>query len=252
VSPEQPVVRISLRVLGEPVTAEVPTPAGTVRLDAVLPLLRQLDDQVVDVAVRRAEAERGEAVSCCKGCSACCRAQPVPVTPAEAYALARLVDDLPEPYRTAVRDRFADNTRRLEAAGLKDLYLERSRSLTADQARDVARRYFALGLVCPFLEDDACGIYPDRPFVCRQYLVTSPAELCVDPFANPVRPVPTLLGFAHAALATAEKFLGPPWYTVPLALSLEFAERYRAELERTFPAEAVFREAVAALKPSGE
>ena len=247
-----PTVRITLRVVGEPVTAAVPAPAGPVRLDEVLLLLRQLDDGVVDVAVRRAEAERGEAVACRKGCSACCRAQPVPVTPVEAYALWLLVESLPEPRRTRVREHFTANARRLDEAGLKQLYLDRGRTLTADEARAVARRYFALGLVCPFLEEDACGIYPDRPFVCRQYLVTSPAELCRDPFANPVRPVPTLLGFAHAALATAEKFLGPPWYSVPLALALEFAEKYREELERTFPAESVFREAVAALKPSRE
>ena len=37
-----PTVRVELRVLGEPVAAEVPAPDGPVRLDAVLPLLRQL------------------------------------------------------------------------------------------------------------------------------------------------------------------------------------------------------------------
>lgn len=245
-------VRVELRVLGEPVAAEVPVPDGPVRLDAVLPLLRQLDDRIVDLSARRAEAKRAEPVSCRKGCSACCRAQPVPVTPPEAYALARLVEGLPEPKRTAVRERFAANARRLEEAGLKEFFLGRAREVTADEARGVARRYFGLGLVCPFLEDDACGIYADRPFVCRQYLVTSPAEWCANPFDHPVRVVPTAARFAHAVLEVADRFLGPPRYSVPLALALEHAERHRDELGRTFPAEAVFRESLTAVTQAGE
>jgi Fe-S-cluster containining protein len=239
-------VRVELRVLGESVAAEGAAPYGPVRLDEALPLMRALDDGAIALAVRRTEAT-GRSVSCCKGCSACCRAQPVPVTPAEAYALLRLVESLPEPRRTAVRERFADRVSRLEASGLHDVYLRRGGSLTAEQARDVARRYFGLALVCPFLEDDACGIYPERPFVCRQYLVTSPAELCRDPFTNPVEPIPMPVAAAGAALQTAEDLLGTPQYTVPLVLALEYAEAHREELERTYDARDLFRRCVEAL-----
>jgi Fe-S-cluster containining protein len=242
-APPPPTVRVALRVLGEPVTADVPRPAGRVRLDEVLPLIRELDDAVIDQATRREEAA-GRTVSCRKGCSTCCRAQPVPVTPAEALALLRLVEALPEPRRTAVRERFAANVRRLAEAGLRDVYLHRDPALTPADAVAVSRRYFALGLVCPFLEDDACGIYRDRPFVCRQYLVTSPAELCANPFDNPVKPVPIPWAPATAALKTAEGLLGRPQYTVPLALALEYAAAHRDELERTFPAADLFRRAV--------
>ena len=159
-----PKVRIALRVLGEPVVVETPRPAEAVRLDEVLPFLRAVDDRAIDIAVQRAEAE-GEKVSCRKGCSACCRAQPVPITPAEAYALLRLVEALPEPRQCEVRARFADRTARLRAAGLFDPFWQRPPDLTKDQARAIARRYFGLGLVCPFLEYDACGIYTERPFV---------------------------------------------------------------------------------------
>jgi hypothetical protein len=52
--------------------------------------LRAIDNSAVDAAVKEVDVN-GETVSCCKGCSACCRAQPVPVNPPEAYALLRLV-----------------------------------------------------------------------------------------------------------------------------------------------------------------
>lgn len=228
-------VRIALHVLGERITVEATRPADPARLDELLPFLRAIDDAVVDQAVRHAEKD-GHKVSCQKGCSACCRAQPVPVTPPETYALLRLVESFPEPRSTTVRQRFAERVQRLRAAGLADHYLQRDPTLGLAAAREIAERYFALGLVCPFLEEDACSIYADRPFVCRQYLVTSPAELCSDLFHNPVRQVKMPIAAAGASLRTTEAVLGTPQYTVPLVLALEYAEAHRAELEQTHAA----------------
>jgi Fe-S-cluster containining protein len=245
-SPSRPTFRLELRVYNEPLHLEAPQPEGPVRLDGLLPFLRLLDDQVIDRAVQRA-ASGGGKVSCRKGCSTCCRSQPVPVTPAEAYALLLLVEAMPEPRRGDVRQRFADRVRRLSDAGLLDVFLRRTPVTTREQAREFAEHYFRLGLACPFLEDDACSIYPDRPLVCRQYLVTSPAELCADPFHNSVKPIPLPLAPATAVLRTAAEALGEPQYTVPLVLALDYAEAHRAELERTYPARELFQRCVAAL-----
>lgn len=233
-------LRVALRVLGEPVTLEVAQPEGRIRLDEALPLLRHLDNQTIDIAVRQAEAG-GARISCCAGCAACCKAQPVPVTPPEAYALWRLVEGMPQERREQVHSRFADRVARLREAGLDKAYLERDPDLTKDKARAVAERYFDLKLACPFLEDDRCSIYEERPFVCRQYLVTSPAALCADPLHNPVAPLPMPLAAATATLENATKLLGAPQFTVPLVLALEYAGAHRRELEQTFVAGEVFR-----------
>src|SRR5436190_13985805 len=95
-------VRIELKVYGEPLAVEGDAPEGPARLDEILPVFRKVDDAVIDRAIARAETG-GEKVSCARGCSACCRAQPVPVTPPEASALARLVESLPEPRQAEVR-----------------------------------------------------------------------------------------------------------------------------------------------------
>src|SRR5581483_6390695 len=126
---DRPTIRLQLRILGEPVAVEAPQPPERVRLDEVLPLLRDIDDRAVDLAVQRIEAE-GKRVSCCKGCSACCRAQPVPVTPPEAYALLRLVEMLPEPRRSEVRARFAEHVQRLRDGGLANAFLQRTGTIT--------------------------------------------------------------------------------------------------------------------------
>src|SRR5215831_6164781 len=109
-------LRIELTVFDRPVVVEGQVPAGQVRPDELLPFMYVADNAVTAVAVGKAERE-GKEVSCRKGCSACCRAQPVPITPAEAHAIARLVDALPEPRRTEVRARFAERVTRLKAAG---------------------------------------------------------------------------------------------------------------------------------------
>lgn len=239
-------VRLSLRILGQPVPVESPQPPDRARLDELLPLMRAIDNAAVDAAVKDAEA-RGEKVSCCKGCSACCRAQPVPVTPPEAYALLRLVAGMPEPRRGEVMTRFADRVQRLTDAGLVESFLTRNPADGPVEARALAERYFHLGLVCPFLEDDACSVYADRPFVCRQYLVTSPVELCSEPLNNPVRRVKMPVAAAGATLQVAEEQIGRPQHTVPLVLALEYAERHWAELERTYDAAPLARRWVQAV-----
>ncbi|HVK09042.1 MAG TPA: YkgJ family cysteine cluster protein [Gemmataceae bacterium] len=226
-------VRIALKVFGQSLSVEGDVPLGAVRLDEVLPVLRAADNAVIDRAVARVEAA-GERVSCAKGCATCCKAQPVPVTPPEAYALARLVEAMPEPRRSRVQAAFAANIDRLREAGLYEPLMDRDPAMTREQARDLGDRYFQLGLWCPFLEDDACGIYTERPFVCRQYLVTSPVPLCADPFRNPVQPVPIPARFASAMLTTTEQLIGTSQYTVPLALALEKAGRHEKELSATF------------------
>jgi maleate isomerase len=238
-----PTVRLRLRIFGESVAVELPAPPEFARLDEVLPLLRKIDDYAVGLAIQGTEAA-GKPVSCSKGCTACCW-QRIPVTPPEAYALLRLVENLPEPRRADILARFADRARRLRDAGLADrsLAIEGAGVVTAEQLRDAAR-YLQLGLPCPFLEDGACSIYEDRPFVCREYLVTSPAEHCNDPFTTPPDGIRTPVSGGGATLRTATKFLGRPQSAVALTMALEYAQAHRAELEQTFASRDLFQRAL--------
>ena len=89
----------------------------------------------------------------------------------EAEALAGVVAAMPPERQAAVRGRFADAVRRLEGAGLLDpaappgdRFLKATdRGDKAATVREVGRRYFALGIACPFLDDESCGIHPERP-----------------------------------------------------------------------------------------
>lgn len=239
-------IELVLRIDGEPLPVSAPQPPARGRLDELLPAMQAIDNAAIGHAIRKAEAA-GKQVTCAKGCSACCRAQPVPVTPPEAHALLLLVEAMPAARRREVEARFADRVARLREAGLADGFLHRDPALDADGARTLARDYFALGLVCPFLQDDACSIHPQRPFVCRQYLVTSDPALCADPFANPVEVVPMPVQAATAMLSAASQAMATPQHTVPLTLALEHARAHREALRQRVDAEPVFRHWLQAL-----
>ncbi|WP_298744561.1 YkgJ family cysteine cluster protein [uncultured Brevundimonas sp.] len=199
--------RVTLAVGEERIPVEMTVPAGPVAVEDVLPVVHGLSSLFAARAAARAEAE-GRAVSCRAGCGACCR-QMVPIAPAEARALARLVEAMPEPRRGRVRRRFDAALDALEPLGL----LERLGRDPADR-QSVALAYFAAGVACPFLEDEACSIHADRPLACREYLVTSSPDLCAA-LSPGIEQVPLE---ARPSLALLHADLRDGWLPLVLAL----------------------------------
>jgi Fe-S-cluster containining protein len=194
------IVRFRLRLGGRPFEAEAGVPAGPARVSQLLPVLQGLASGVVDAAVSAREAE-GERVSCGPGCGACCR-QPVPIAASEAVLIGELLDAMPEERRRRTEARFEAACEELERAGLMESLRGLDDLPDAEARQALGRAYFELGIACPFLEDESCGIHADRPLACREYLVTSPAERCQDPDPEgielveiPVRPSVALFRF---------------------------------------------------------
>jgi Fe-S-cluster containining protein len=183
----------------------ITVPERAIEAAEIVPVLQGLVNAVVDASAS------GKAVSCRKGCGACCR-QLVPLSRTEGERLLQVVDALPPARRATVKERFAAAEARIAQAGLTD------RAGRSD--RELSAAYFALGLPCPFLEDESCSIHPDRPLVCREYLVTSPAELCAEPAQEGVTPVPV----PKISLA-ARKLQDDSDEWFPLALLMAWARR---------------------------
>jgi Fe-S-cluster containining protein len=196
-------------------------PAGPARLSDLLPLARALADAIVRETSQYLE-QAGEPVSCQAGCGACCR-HLVALSEVEARRLNHVIDALPEPRRSAVRARFADAQGRLADAGLLPA-LQHAEQLSDAAYRSLATAYFAQHLACPFLEDESCTIYQERPIACREYLVTSPAAACAQPTADAIRrvqiPLPVFNAVARWQVTPAEHVL-ERW--VPLILAPDWA-----------------------------
>ena|SRR5437868_7034080 len=190
----------------------ITVPSAQVPASEIVPALQGLVNAVV------AAAEKDQAVSCRKGCGACCR-QLVPISRTEGERLLQLIDTMPVERREALSRRFEAAASAIEAAGLKE------RGERTD--RELSLAYFALKVPCPFLEEESCSIHADRPLVCREYLVTSPPELCAAPAQEGVTPVAVPKASLAARRLQDDK---DDWF--PLALLLDWARSRPRKAQR--------------------
>jgi Fe-S-cluster containining protein len=173
----------------------------------------------------RREGREGRAISCCKGCGVCCR-QLVPLSAPEAWMIADVVASMPEARRRIVYERFVAAARRLEENGFRERLMQPRE--TDEELMKMGSDYFMLGIACPFLEDESCSIYADRPIACREYLVCSPAENCRDPMPGNIEGIQVPAQVSHALAALGHSTApARPW--VPFILALEWAEQHPDE-----------------------
>jgi Fe-S-cluster containining protein len=218
------VATLDVKVAGRAMRIEIPVPTEPVPGAVLIPIARALAAAIGERVLEVVAAE-GRAVSCRMGCGACCR-QLVPLPIAEARAIHALVARMPEPRRSEIVRRFEAIRDALEAAGLRDLVASAA-TLAPDAARALSFRYFALGLPCPFLDEESCSIHPDRPVACREYLVTSPAAFCADPAGGKVEGVPRPVRINEAMIAVDPE--SPPEKAcVALSTALNWVERHPA------------------------
>jgi Fe-S-cluster containining protein len=214
-------INIRMNVHGEPVEIGVSVPSEPVKLRRMLPLLRQMSNGFVGAAVDQVRAG-GKEISCRAGCGACCR-QLVPVSEVEAFELRELVDSMPEPRRSEIRERFASGAARLRDAG----YFERldlaARESEAAYAAMV-NEYFEFGVACPFLENESCSIHADRPITCREYLVTSPPAYCASAEGTGVQTVRQIFELKEALISTSRVRTAEELPYVPMISVLEWTD----------------------------
>jgi Fe-S-cluster containining protein len=225
-TPENVTATVEFNLSGKPLRLEVSVPTGPTRPSRMLPLFRSLAGVVVDAAVESVRAE-GLAVSCKKGCGACCR-QLVPVSHAEARDLRDRVENMPEPRRSELRRGFENAEQRLKEAGIFDKLSDPAR-ITAEELMPLGLQYFHLGIACPFLEDESCSIHPERPVACREYLVTSPAENCTRPTPETVKMVKLPAQVSRAARSVSSDRGAPPNSWIPLSLAPGWADAHPEE-----------------------
>lgn len=227
---EQPIhaatvaVPVELTVFGGMLRASVPVPAGLVRPREMLPIMRTVAEAVIHLSVRSVERQ-GKSISCKEGCGACCR-QFVPVAECEARLLIELVENLPEPKRSEVRKRFEDAVTRITDAGLRDPLMS-PESQPRERMKGIGVEYFRLGIACPFLENESCSIYAQRPIICREYMVTSPPERCTT--LTEIDGLPLPYRASLAACRVDEKPTQILVRTVPLTMIFEWAKTACAE-----------------------
>ncbi len=220
---------VTLKVLGQPLRFDLELPAQPVKVRRMLPVFQQMSSSLAGISAGIVE-EAGMEITCKAGCGACCR-QLVPLAIPEAHSISELVSSMPEERQKVIRERFEKAYRELEESGwikrFNKAFLE---VVPLEEREKVVLEYFAMGIPCPFLEDESCSIHPDRPMACREYLVRSPAKYCAELHKGRVQGVILPLKPSRTVgRMTIESESYPPVDFVPLILALLWAKRFEED-----------------------
>jgi Fe-S-cluster containining protein len=147
------------------------------------------------------------AVACHGGCASCCTIR-VAATAPEILLVARAIRALPEESGRELKERIDDADR-------------------ATRRLSPLQRMLA-SLVCPFIDQDLCVIYPVRPLACRGH-ASFDKQACVEALAGRACEVP--ISAAHVAVRSlvqnamqaALRDAKLPWATYELNQSLQIA-----------------------------
>ncbi len=207
--------------------------------------MRSLGEQAHQLAIDQT-TRTGATISCQKGCAACCRMM-IPLAPPEALALRTIVEALPSSKREPLLERFQAAQRTLREAGLEE-ELQRL-AFSEDQGTDeelepLNQAYYGLRIPCPFLEDEVCSIYEQRPSACRELLVTSPAELCQDLIRNPVHPIPAPFRIGTVLSKLWADCCQGPIRLIPLPIALDWAKARESRTTQTWAGPELLRRAL--------
>jgi Fe-S-cluster containining protein len=161
---------------------------------------------------KQIERDTGNRISCSKGCWFCC-SQHVGASLQECDAIIYWLHQH-EDAREAFLTRYHNWRNRLR--GHEDVFQQvtQAGSISLSQPNDARTRevfmqkaesYGRLNILCPFLDQGSCSIYPVRPFVCASQIVVSPPENC----KPSIDKVPILLLGAPSPAPHPSYFRGP-------------------------------------------
>jgi Fe-S-cluster containining protein len=213
----------SLRIGADTLNASAELPAARTTLTEILPIIQHLEDAIVENSASDAAAA-GKPVSCRAGCGACCR-QMVPLSLFEAQALTHWLQTFPKDRIETLRARFDHSLSELRKAGVLDGILDGSRLQDEGSRKQLGIDYFHAGVPCPFLENENCSIYENRPLICREYLVTSPPAFCTEPTVNDVAQVELPVRLSRTLVSLGKETSQQTRGWIPLVFLLAWAEK---------------------------
>ncbi len=200
------------------IAGQATVPSGLVTITQMLPSLQQLASNLINATVEAAAAQ-GIEISCRKGCGACC-SQLVVISLFEAEFLANWIRSLPEIQQSLLRDRFHHALLSLKERGMLELLDPDTWGDSEEERQNLSMTYLSKKVPCPFLVEQSCGIYPIRPLICREYLVTTDPANCVAPQPGKVTVLPIPLRLSRPMYEIGARLEGSNRGWIPLVFLL--------------------------------
>jgi len=228
------VIGLEFDIFGKAVAFRIAA-GGRARLADIVPAARAISAKITDIATERIYCHRGH-IPCHTGCPACC-SYLVSLSIPEVFCLNREVFLKPKHLSSHIlRTYFLAASQiikhRPPSPPPEQCFPDESANLS--ELHSLSDWYASLNLVCPFMYNNQCVIYQQRPLVCREHFVTGSVHGCKGGHGEaqvvelPVRMANILCQFTRELCAANDVVM------IPLALA--WYEKNKELDERTWPA----------------
>lgn len=232
------VIGLKLDILGETLNLRIGVGKEQAKLSDIVPPARALCDRITEIVLLRLSKDRGS-IPCGKGCSACCKRCLVPLSVPEALRFKEEIIAEPVSRREFIWEACLHAARLILRQRPPESLIDLTDVSSLMQSIDmglISNWYTSLNLTCPFLINNVCGIYEQRPLACREHFIKGSSEACrglgevAEVLEMPVR-LPNVLG------QLASELEGTDVEAVILPLALLWSEENSERTERSWPAE---------------
>ena len=207
------VVKIEVPVRGECLKFYVKAVDGGARLSDIVPVARAISDKITAEVIRVLK-EEDYVIPCEKGCGSCCTYL-VPLSVPEALRLIEEIEKKNAAYREVIKESFLVCAARILKKEPPRAFVENSE--TKEGLRSISDWYRDIQLTCPFLMDDVCVLYSQRPLACREHFVTGSSKGCMGERSNgQVVRLPIRMAEVLTSLAARMEGLSPETVIMPL------------------------------------
>jgi len=233
------IINLELDVLDERLRFRIDVAHGQVKLSDIIPLARKISGKIADILIDKHHKD-GIEIACRKGCGHCCQSHLVPLAVPEAFRLNGYIHSRHRDLRDAM-------LRSCLLAAQDILDQEPPESFTPPMSEPVDNRsflsnvstwYVSLGVCCPFLSNNVCTIYENRPLACRDYFVRGGSNACINADST-TRPLKMPVPMVEVLGQLAGELEGSDIEAVILPLTPVWCEQNADRAERTWSAETV-------------
>ena len=243
------VIGLELDIFGETLDFHIGLCKERAKLADIVPPARALCDKITEIVLRRISSDGGN-IPCGEGCSACCKRCLVPVSVPEALRFKEEIIAEPASRRESVWQACLQAARLILRQRPPESFIDQIDTSSSMQSVDIgaiSNWYTSFNLSCPFLYNNVCGIYEQRPLACREHFIKGSSAACsglssgllteggvAEVIEMPVQ-LPNVLG------RLASELEGGQMESVILPLALIWCQENPERAERTWPAELMVR-----------
>lgn len=199
------VVELDVDIFSEPIRMRIGVRDCRAKLSDVVPIARLFSAKLVGAALKSLSST-ATPVPCRKGCNSACCHHMITISVPEAFRLVEEVSMMPVEQREFIKQRCQGVAERIkkhmpEYHSLNDS--ENAYLASRPESWKMSYWYSKLTQPCPFLYNNICMVYEQRPIICREHIVAGSLAECRidgDNEANRVNmPVRTAGALAQAA-----------------------------------------------------